>query len=119
MSISNADIESIFRHEVATSQLSGTVSTGALRAGFGRIKERMHAHGATENDLRNLRERIERAIDNYSWRESQHDQREAARDALHSAFDGIVRASQVQVVSGLFLRKVEFRGSDEAPNPVD
>ena len=96
MTISKSDTEKIFYDEVRTRELTGTATPEALRQGFRRMKERMEAGGATDQELDGFRRKIEKAIDTYPWRAHQQDERETARDALLSVFDGIVRDDRVQ-----------------------
>ena len=108
MAIPAGQSERIFLHEVKQGVLGGTASTSSLRQGFRRMKEKMEAHGASDEDLSDLRRRIEKAIDDYRWRGAQQDQQETARDALLSAFDGMIRDEKAQVVNSRFLSGVAF-----------
>ena len=82
MAIPEGETEEIFHHVVMKGLLGGTTTPSSLRRGFSRIKEAMEVRGASDEDLSDLKRRIEKAIDDYPWWQQQRDQQDAARDSL-------------------------------------
>jgi hypothetical protein len=100
--------ERIFREALARWRLeperAGAATLTVLRDAFGAMNARLA--DATDEDRRTFVAAVERAMTEHP--NLPPDQRDAARDALHSAFDAIVRQSPVQAVNATFLTRVRF-----------
>ena len=106
MALSKPQAARVFDQHLAG--LAGATSSQALRDGLLGAIQSLKALNASDDDLSQFRAGVQRAIDEYPWRDSQCDERAAATDILVSAFDGWTRAPAVQVISCLFLDRVVF-----------